>query len=67
MDVTITYLIHKMYTSFFLVIDPNVFQMAEKKLCQFGQKYRLMNIVTASFNNTVSQITEMSVFIKHSI
>jgi len=41
--------------------------MAEKKLCQFGQKYRLMNIVTASFNNTVSQITEMSVFIKHSI
>ena len=56
-----------MYTSFFLVIDPNVFQMAEKKLCQFGQKYRLMNIVTASFNNTVSQITEMSVFIKHSI
>jgi len=37
--------------------------MNEKKLSHFGQnvsKYRLMNTVTASFNTTVRQMTEMS-------
>jgi len=48
---------------FFSVIDGNAFQMTEKKLSHFGQnvsKYRLMNTVTASFNTTVRQMTEMS-------
>jgi len=31
-----------------------------KKLSEFGQKYRLVNSVTASFNPTVVQMTEMS-------
>jgi len=34
--------------------------MTEKKLSHFGQKYRLMNGVTASFNTTMVQRTEIS-------
>jgi len=34
--------------------------MPEKKLIKFGQKYGLMNSVTACFNTTMVQMIEMS-------
>ena len=46
---------------FFAVIDRNVFEMT-KNLSHFGQnvwKYKITNTVTASFDTTVRQMTEM--------
>jgi len=47
-------------TCFFSVIDRNVFETTQKKLSQFGQKYRVMNGVVASFDTTVRQMTNVS-------
>ena len=47
---------------FFSVIDKKVFPLTKKKLCHFGQnvwKYGLKNAFMASFNTTMTHMTEM--------